>query len=183
MANIGYARVSTSDQSTDLQIDALRSAGCIQIYTDQISGGTAERPGLTQALQALRPQDTLVVWRLDRLGRSLKHLIELVGKLSERSIDLRSLSEGIDTSSAGGKLTFHLFSALAEFERDLIRERVRAGLDAAAARGRKGGRPTVVTRSTAKAIGSMVAAGLTSREICDQLKISRATYFRHRQPD
>src|SRR3954467_6289532 len=142
---IGYARVSTLDQTLALQQDALTVAGCEQLYTDTISGSVTDRPGLSQALAHLRPGDTLVVWRLDRLGRSLSHLIETVRKLQELGIGFRSLQEQIDTTTSGGKLVFHVFGALAEFERDLIRERTHAGLAAARARGRLFGRPKVLS--------------------------------------
>jgi DNA invertase Pin-like site-specific DNA recombinase len=138
---IGYARVSTSDQTLDLQKDALEKAGCSRIFTDTASGAKAERTGLDDALNYVRTGDTLVVWRLDRLGRSLKHLIETITGLNNRHIGFKSITENIDTTTSGGKLIFHIFGALAEFERDIIRERTQAGLTAARARGRKGGRP------------------------------------------
>jgi DNA invertase Pin-like site-specific DNA recombinase len=139
---IGYARVSTHEQNLDLQKDALQSAGCEKIFVDEVSGAVAARPGLQQAMDTLRAGDVLVVWRLDRLlGRSLRDLIELVRQLEEWKVGFRSLQESMDTSSSGGKLIFHVFGALAEFERNLIRERTVAGLSAARARGRKGGRP------------------------------------------
>ena len=138
---VGYARVSTLEQNVDLQIDALRQAGCEKIFEDKVSGTKADRPGLQAALEFVRSGDTLVVWRLDRLGRSLKHLIETVGHLEEQGIGLRSIQEALDTTTAGGKLVFQIFGALAEFEHNLIRERTLAGLSAARARGRKGGRP------------------------------------------
>jgi DNA invertase Pin-like site-specific DNA recombinase len=141
MMLIGYARVSTLEQNLDLQEDALKAAGCKKIYTDKTGGAKAERPGLERALADVRPGDSLVVWKLDRLGRSLKHLIETVTDLSERGVGFRSLQEAIDTTTSGGKLIFHVFGALAEFERDIIRQRTLAGLAAARARGRKGGRP------------------------------------------
>jgi DNA invertase Pin-like site-specific DNA recombinase len=141
MSLIGYARVSTQDQHLHLQQDALKNAGCIKIFTDTISGSTIERKGLDEALEYLRPGDTLVVWRLDRLGRSLKHLIETITALQGKGIGFKSLTENIDTETSGGKLIFHIFGALAEFERNLIRERTNAGLIAARARGKKGGRP------------------------------------------
>lgn len=177
---IGYARISTTDQTTNLQEDALKGAGCERVFADTISGSTTQRPGLDLALNAVRSGDTLVVWKLDRLGRSLRHLVELAGHLREGQVELKSLTEGIDTSTPGGQLFFHLFAALAEFERAIIRERVKAGLQSAAARGRKGGRPSVVSASTRRAITSMVDGGLTAREICEQLKVSRATYYRHK---
>jgi len=145
MALIGYARVSTAEQDTALQTDALRKAGCERIFEDTVSGAKTDRPGLTAALAWLRDGDVLVVWRLDRLGRSMAHLIETVSALESRGVGLRSLTESIDTTTPGGLLIFHVFGALGQFERDLIRERTRAGLAAAAARGRKGGRKPVVT--------------------------------------
>ena len=138
---VGYARVSTREQDLSLQIDALKQAGCGRIFRDKASGAKSERPGLSAALSYVREGDTLLVWRLDRLGRSLRHLIENVTALEERSIGFRSLQESIDTTTSGGRLVFHVFGALAEFERSLIRERTRAGLESARARGRKGGRP------------------------------------------
>ena len=138
---IGYARVSTGEQTLDLQLDALATAGCAKTSTETASGAKAERPVLADVLGYLRAGDTLVVWRLDRLGRSLRHLIETIAALAERGIGFKSLTEQIDTTTPGGKLIFHVFGALAEFERDLIRERTKAGLEPARARGRVGGRP------------------------------------------
>jgi DNA invertase Pin-like site-specific DNA recombinase len=138
---VGYARVSTADQTLDLQKDALEKAGCDRIFTDTASGAKAERIGLDEAINYVRKGDTLVVWRLDRLGRSLPHLIETITGLNNRGIGFKSITESIDTTTSGGKLIFHIFGALAEFERDIIRERTQAGLTAARARGRKGGRP------------------------------------------
>src|SRR3954467_3250206 len=138
---IGYARVSTLDQNLDLQEDALKAAGCEKIYTDKAGGTRAERPGLERALADLRAGDRLVVWKLDRLGRSLRHLIETVTALRDRGVGFQSVQEAIDTTTSGGKLIFHVFGALAEFERDIIRERTLAGLAAARARGREGGPP------------------------------------------
>ena len=138
---IGYARVSTQDQTLNLQKDALEKIGCSKIFTDIASGATTERTGLDEALAYVREGDSLVVWKLDRLGRSLKHLIETVTNLNNRKIGFQSITENIDTTTSGGKLIFHVFGALAEFERDLIRERTQAGLLAARARGRFGGRP------------------------------------------
>src|ERR687895_27002 len=139
--NIGYARVSTQDQSLNLQRDALKNIGCTKIFTDTASGAKAERIGLDEALEYVREGDTLVVWRLDRLGRSLKHLIETITELNNRKIGFKSIQENIDTTTSGGKLIFHIFGALAEFERDIIRERTNAGLSAARVQGKKGGRP------------------------------------------
>jgi DNA invertase Pin-like site-specific DNA recombinase len=177
---IGYARVSTLDQTLALQQDALRAAGCEQLYTDTVSGSVTERPGLTQALSHLRAGDTLVVWRLDRLGRSLPHLIETVGQLQERGVGFRSLQEQIDTTTSGGKLVFHVFGALAEFERDLIRERTHAGLQAARARGRLFGRPKLLSPQQIKQLQSLAKDEQnTVTEICQTLGISRATYYRY----
>src|SRR3954453_12605923 len=177
---IGYARVSTNDQTLALQQDALTAAGCDPLFTDTVSGSVTERPGLTQALSHLRAGDTLVVWRLDRLGRSLRHLIDTVGALSARGIGFRSLQEQIDTTTSGGKLVFHVFGALAEFERDLIRERTQAGLTAARARGRVGGRPR---RLSPKQVGHLraLAADKDNKvsEICQTFGISRKTFYRY----
>src|SRR3982751_2598924 len=177
---IGYARVSTFDQTLALQQDALTAAGCEQLYTDTISGSVTERPGLTQALSHLRPGDTLVVWRLDRLGRSLAHLIDTIRELEERGVGFRSLQEQIDTTTSGGKLVFHVFGALAEFERDLIRERTHAGLAAARARGRLFGRPKVLSPQEVKQLRTLAKDDRnTVGEICHTLGISRATYYRY----
>ena len=138
---IGYARISTDEQNLDLQLDALKNAGCEKTLKDIASGAKTDRDGLADVLKQLRKGDTLIVWRLDRLGRSLKHLIEVITLLKGQGIYLRSLQENIDTASSGGKLIFHVFGALAEFERDIISERTKAGLAAARSRGRVGGRP------------------------------------------
>src|SRR2546421_5347140 len=180
---IGYARVSTQEQTLNLQKDALEKIGCIKIFSDVVSGAKAERPGLTDALAYVRAGDTLVVWRLDRLGRSLKHLIETITDLNNRHIGFKSITENIDTTTSGGKLIFHMFGALAEFERDIIRERTKAGLQAARARGRLGGRPKVHTLNTPKKVA--MAQSLyddknnTIAEICKTLNISRATLYRY----
>src|SRR6266849_2884254 len=142
---IGYARVSTHEQNLDLQLDALKAAGCGKIFTDKISTLKEERKGLLEALEYVRPGDVLVVWKLDRLGRTLKQLIELVAFLNEKGIGFKSLKETIDTTTSTGKLVFHIFGALAEFERDIIHERTQAGLEAARARGKKGGRPRTMS--------------------------------------
>src|SRR3954469_24529125 len=149
---VGYARISTTDQTLDLQHDALTKAGCSRIFTDTASGAKSEREGLTEALSYVRVGDTLVVWKLDRLGRSLKDLIERIKQLNDRKIGFRSITENIDTTTSGGKLIFHIFGALAEFERDIIRERTNAGLEAARARGRLGGRPKAKTLDSPKKV-------------------------------
>jgi len=177
---IGYARVSGDDQNPDLQRDALRLAGCDRIYEEKESGGRADRPELLRLLDALRPGDTLVVWRLDRLGRSLKHLIETVERLEALGVAFQSLTEAIDTSTSGGKLVFHLFAALAEFERALIRERTHAGLQAARSRGRQGGRPKAVSaekQHMAQALRDDPAQNVDS--ICSALGLSRSTFYRY----
>jgi DNA invertase Pin-like site-specific DNA recombinase len=178
---VGYARVSTDDQDLSLQRDALMAVGCERLFTDTMSGAKAERPGLAEVLDFCRPGDTLVVWRLDRLGRSLTNLIELLNLLSEKGIGFRSLSEQIDTTTSGGKLIFHIFGALAEFERELIRERTRAGLAAARARGRQGGRPKKLdSERKIKMAQALYDAGTHSiDDICQTLGISRATLYRH----
>ena len=175
---IGYARVSTHDQNLELQEDALRSAGCERIFTDQVSGAKRARPGLDQALDMLRESDTLVVWRLDRLGRSLKHLIEVVGDLGERGVGFKSLQESIDTTSSTGNLVFQIFGAMAEFERNLIRERTQAGLAAARARGRKGGRRLKLSPQRQKLLYELYdAKEKPVREICEVLGISKKTLY------
>jgi DNA invertase Pin-like site-specific DNA recombinase len=177
---IGYARISTIDQTLALQQDALSAAGCQEIYTDTVSGSVTERPGLTNALSHVRSGDTLVVWRLDRLGRSLPHLIETVSQLQQQGIGFRSLQEQIDTMTSGGKLVFHVFGALAEFERDLIRERTHAGLAAARARGRLFGRPKALTPRKIEQLRTLAKDERnTVAEICQTLGISRATYYRY----
>jgi DNA invertase Pin-like site-specific DNA recombinase len=177
---IGYARVSTLDQRLDLQQDALRTAGCERIFTDTASGAKTARPGLAAALERCRAGDILVVWKLDRLGRSLVHLVETVQALADRGIGLRSLQEQLDTTTSGGKLIFHIFASLAEFERDLIRERTKAGLTAARARGRKGGRPKGVNETKRKAALALKRDPHYSiKEICEIVGISRNTYYKY----
>ncbi len=176
---IGYGRVSTDDQNLDLQRDALTGAGCEHIFTDTASGAKADRPGLAEALYIARRGDVLVVWRLDRLGRSLKELVELVDQLNAKGIGLESLTERIDTMTASGELVFHIFGAIAQFERRLMIERTRAGLMAARARGRQGGRPRVSSD-----VAEMIAllsreTARTPAEICETLKISRSTYYKY----
>jgi DNA invertase Pin-like site-specific DNA recombinase len=175
---IGYARVSTYDQTLHLQQDALTKAGCTKIFTDTASGAKTERKGLEEALNYVRNGDTLVVWRLDRLGRSLPHLIATLTSLEERGIGFKSLMENIDTTTSGGKLVFHVFGALAEFERNLIRERTTAGLLAARARGRRGGRPKALTGKKLSIAQDLYDKRHPIVEICRMLKISRATLHR-----
>src|SRR5215211_175936 len=178
--DIGYARVSTGEQTLNLQLDALNAAGCGTIYQETASGAKADRPLLEDVLSYLRKGDTLVVWRLDRLGRSLEHLIDVVAALAERGIGFRSLTEQIDTTTSGGKLIFHVFGALAEFERDLIRERTHAGLAAARARGRLGGRPKKLTDAKQLELARALYDGDQTdiATICATLGISRATLYR-----
>lgn len=180
---VGYARVSTGEQNLDLQIDALKQAGCERVFSDEMSGVKAERPGLSEALAFLRADDTLVVWRLDRLGRSLKDLVARVEELRKRGIGFRSLHESIDTTSSVGKFQFHVFSALAEFERDLIRDRTLAGLRAARARGRLGGRPKGMTPAKVKmAARLMQDRSVSIQEICRTLGVLRTTLYRYVSP-
>jgi len=177
---IGYARVSTHDQTLDLQKDALEKIGCAKIFTDTASGARIERKGLDEALDYVREGDSLVVWRLDRLGRSLKHLIETVTTLNNKKIGFKSITENIDTTTSGGKLIFHIFGALAEFERDIIRERTNAGLQAARARGRLGGRPKAL--NTKKQVIAQALYNDKNNpidDICKTLNISRATLYRY----
>jgi DNA invertase Pin-like site-specific DNA recombinase len=177
MALIGYARVSTAEQDTALQTDALYKAGYDRIFEDTVSGAKVDRPGLTAALAYVREGDTLVAWRLDRFGRSLPHLIETVGALEARGVGFRSLTEAIDTTTSGGRLIFHVFGALGQFERDLIRERTKAGLAAAAARGRKGGRKPVVTADKLQRARELIANGFNVREAAARLKIGKTALY------
>ena len=177
MALVGYTRVSTLDQNPALQRDALAAAGCVKLFEDRASGARADRPGLAQALAFLREGDVLVVWKLDRLGRSLPHLIETVAALAARGVGFRSLTESIDTTTPGGRLVFHLFGALGQFERDLIRERTRAGLAAAAARGRKGGRKPVVTDDKLRRARALLAQGLTVREAAGRVRVGKTVLY------
>ncbi|GLS35104.1 resolvase [Mesorhizobium tianshanense] len=175
---IGYARVSTIEQNLDLQTDALRAAGCEKVITDKVSGVVTARPGLEKIKEQLRAGDTLVVWRLDRLGRSMRDLINWMGYLEEQNVGLQSLQEAIDTSTTSGKLTFHLFGALAEFERNLIKERTQAGLMAARARGRKGGRPPALDRGKRDlAVRLYRERSLPIAKICSMLEISKPTLY------
>ncbi len=177
---IGYARVSTADQHLRMQEDALKSEGCEQIFHDIASGVKTERVGLDEALTHLREKDVLVVWKLDRLGRSVQHLIETIKKLNERGIGFKSLQENIDTTTSGGKLIFHIFSALAEFERDLIKERTNAGLKAARARGRLGGRPPLLkTDEVKKMLKYYDEQKITVDEICKIFNVSRPSFYNY----
>ena len=177
---IGYARVSTIDQHPELQLDALTNTGCLKIFTDTASGKTDSRPELDRMLDQLRPGDTVVVWRLDRLGRSIAHLIELTDHFADRGVEFCSLTEGIDTTTPGGRLVFHIFAALAQFEREIIVERTRAGLAAARARGRGGGRPLVMTPAKLGVARQLHAAHkLTLAQIAATISVSRSTLIRH----
>jgi len=177
---IGYARVSTHEQTLNPQVDALKAAGCRKIFHDMASGVKTDRPGLDEALAFLDAGDTLVVWRLDRLGRSLGHLIEVVAALDARGVGFRSLQDPIDTTTSSGKLVFQIFGALAEFERNLIRERTRAGLDAARARGKKGGRRPKLSAAQVKLLYQMYdEKQRTVKEICGILAISRTALYKY----
>lgn len=182
MALVGYIRVSTLDQEPALQRDALAAAGCVRTFEDRASGARADRPGLAQALAFLREGDVLVVWKLDRLGRSLAHLVETVGALAAHGVGFKSLTEAIDTTTPGGRLVFHLFAALGQFEHDLIRERTRAGLAAAAARGRKGGRRPVMTEGKLKRARTLLAQGLNVREAAARLKVGKTVLYQALRP-
>ena len=181
---IGYARVSTSDQNLDLQTDALKAAGCEKIFSDRgVSGAKTERPGLDKALGQLRKGDILVIWKLDRLGRSLSHLLSIIEDLKQKGVDFASVQDGFDTSTASGKMVFSVIGAMAEYERNLIRERTTAGLAVARARGRVGGRPKSLDESQVKVAIALAEAGeLTVKEICEQAGCSRSTYYRQVAP-
>ncbi|MCU0834694.1 MAG: recombinase family protein [Burkholderiales bacterium] len=181
---VGYARVSTEEQDVDLQLDALREAGCRDelIFVDKVSGARTKRPGLDACIDALEPGDTLLVWRLDRLGRSMPHLVTLIQELLEKGVAFRSLRDGaIDTTSASGELVFHIFSALAQFERRLVQERTNAGLSAARARGRKGGRKPIRGDDPRVKTARRMHRDheLSVKQICKTLDISRATFYRY----
>ena len=177
MAKIGYARVSTTDQSLASQKNSLIAAGCKTIFEDKISGAKSERTGLNQALKYVRDGDTLVVWKLDRLGRSMPHLIETVMKLKSEGVGFQSLTERVDTTTSGGTLIFHIFGALAQVERDLIQERTQAGLKAAAARGRKGGRKPVMNNAKLLRTKQLIESGLNVREAAARLKIGKTSLY------
>lgn len=179
---IGYARVSTLDQNLDLQLNALRQAGCEQIYQDKISGAKTDRPQLKRMLEQLRAGDEVVVWKLDRLGRSLQHLIQLVSEFSEKGVSFSSISDNLNTSTPGGKLVFHLFGSLAEFERELIRERTLAGVAAARLKGNTGGKPKGLSeeaKKTARIAESLYKEGFGIKVIAQQLKLSRTTVYKY----
>lgn len=175
---IGYARVSTQDQNLDLQTGALQKAGCKRIFEDRMSGSRAERPGLAQAQDSLRNGDTLVVWKLDRLGRSVKHLVNLVGELQKQGVQFKSLTDAIDTGTASGRFFFHVMASLAEMERELIVERTRAGLEVARQLGRMGGRKRQMTDSKIKAAKKLLASGVAARDVANNLGVSVPTLYR-----
>lgn len=176
---IGYARVSTVDQDLRLQVDSLQAIGCEKIFTDKASGNSLDRAGLLDALAFAREGDTLVVWKLDRLGRSMKGLINLAAELDARKIDLRSLTDGIDTSSAAGRFFFHMLAAMAEMERELILERTRAGLQAARLSGKKGGRRPVMTVAKIEAAQTLLSNGMDAKEVAISIGVSLPTLYRH----
>lgn len=178
---IGYARVSTKDQDLALQLDALKSAGCDpkHLYQDKQSGASSDRPGLDNALLHLRAGDTLVVWKLDRLGRSMKHLVDFVGELESNGVNFRSLTDGIDTTTPAGRFFFHVMAALAQMERELVIERTRAGLVAAKKRGRTGGRKPSMTASKTAAARKLLADGTRPKDVAAVIGVSVATLYRH----
>jgi len=175
---IGYARVSTQDQNLDLQRDALTQAGCQKIFEDKVSGSRAERPGLDRALEMLRDDDTLVVWKLDRLGRSVKQLVDLVGDLHKQGIQFKSLTDAIDTATPSGRFFFHVMARLAEMERELTVERTRAGLEVARQLGRKGGRKPKMTVSKIESAKKLLASGIPPRDVARNLGVSIPTLYR-----
>lgn len=175
---IGYARVSTRDQNLDLQIEALTKAECQKIFDDKISGSRAERPGLAKALEMLRKGDTLVVWKLDRLGRSVKNLVDLVGELHKKDVQFKSLTDAIDTGTPSGRFFFHVMASLAEMERELMVERTRAGLEIARQLGRLGGRKRQMTDSKIKSAKKLLASGVPPRDVAKNLGVSVPTLYR-----
>ena len=175
---IGYARVSTQDQNLDLQLEALNKTGCEKIYQDQLSGAKADRPGLNTALEVLRKGDTLVVWKLDRLGRTVKGLVDLVSNLEKREIHFKSITDSIDTSTPAGRFFFHVMASLAQMERELIIERTRAGLEAAKLRGRVGGRTRKMTDSKMESAKKLLKSGVPPRDVAQNLGISIPTLYR-----
>jgi DNA invertase Pin-like site-specific DNA recombinase len=182
--NVGYVRVSKKEQNPDLQRRELEGAGCERIFEERISSREQTRPQLEAALDYCREGDVLVVWKLDRLGRSIKELIELVNALKDRGVGFRSLRESLDTTTPGGKLVFHVFASIAEFERDVIRERTMAGLEAARARGRKGGRKRVMDESKIALASKLMRDRKTPiSAVCEAVRVSRATLYRYLEPD
>jgi DNA invertase Pin-like site-specific DNA recombinase len=177
-ALIGYARVSTEEQNLDLQVDALKRAGCAQIYSDKVSGAASEKPGLEELMRYLRQGDTLVVWKLDRLGRTVKGLVDFVESLHDRQVHFKSLTDSIDTTTPSGRFFFHVMAAMAQMERELIRERTRAGLSAARARGRLGGRKPSMDSSKIQAARQLLDTGMSASEVAGHLGVSRATIYR-----
>jgi len=175
---IGYARVSTQDQNLDLQTDALIKAGCQKVFDDKISGSRAQRPGLAKALEVLREGDTLVVWKLDRLGRSVKNLVDLVGELHKQGVQFKSLTDAIDTGTPSGRFFFHVMASLAEMERELTVERTRAGLEIAKQSGRLGGRKRQMTDSKIESAKQLLANGVPPREVATNLGVSVPTLYR-----
>ena len=175
---VGYARVSTKDQNLDLQLDALKAAGCNKIYDDSMSGARGDRPGMAKALEHLRQGDTLVIWKLDRLGRSLKQLISLVDDLAARQIDFRSLTDNIDTSSPSGRFFFHMMASLAQMERELLKERTKAGIEAARKRGKHPGRHRSLDDSKMNSAKRLLASGLLARQVATDLGVSISTLYR-----
>ncbi|MGI4756794.1 MAG: recombinase family protein [Janthinobacterium lividum] len=175
---VGYARVSTQDQNLELQTEALQKAGCKKIFEERVSGSRAERPGFAQARESLRGGDTLVVWKLDRLGRSVKHLVDLVGELQQQGVQFKSLTDSIDTGTASGRFFFHVMASLAEMERELSVERTRAGLDVARQLGRKGGRKRQMTESKIKSAKKLLASGVPARDVASNLGVSIPTLYR-----
>lgn len=175
---IGYARVSTEDQQLDLQLEALQQAGCKRIFSDKLSGTRVERPGLKDALSHLREGDTLVIWKLDRLGRSVKGLVDLVGEMERRGVHLKSITDGIDTSTPAGRFFFHVMASLAQMERELIVERTRAGLEMARKLGRVGGRKRSMTETKVAAAKQLLAGGMPPRDVAQNLGVSVPTLYR-----
>ena len=175
---IGYARVSTQDQTLDLQIDALTKAGCKKLFDDKISGSSKERPGLTKALEMLREGDTLVVWKLHHLGRSVKNLVDLIGDLHKQSVQFKSLTDAIDTGTPSGRFFFHVMASLAEMERELTVERTRTGLEVARQLGRKGGRKRQMTDSKIESAKKLLVSGIPPRDVAKNIGVSVPTLYR-----
>jgi DNA invertase Pin-like site-specific DNA recombinase len=176
---IGYARVSTQDQNLELQREALTKAGCLKLFQDKVSGTRAERPGLAKALEMLREGDTLVVWKLDRLGRSVKQLVDLVGQLHKQDVQFKSLTDAIDTGTPSGRFFFHVMASLAEMERELTVERTRAGLEVARQLGRTGGRKRKMTASKIESAKKLLASGVPPKDVAKHLSVSIPTLYRH----